>query len=111
MEGFFLFALGNQFRDHRIFRGLVVFGGVLDIDLPAGQTGCKTNILTFTTDGQTQLIRWNQHVGMLTNGIDKSHHIHARRTEGVGDVLRWVLRPADHVDFFAPQFVHNLLDA
>ena len=50
-------------------------------------------------------------MGVLALGVHQAHGLHPGRAEGVGDVLAGVLRPADHVDLFAAQFVHHLLDA
>ena len=50
-------------------------------------------------------------MGMLPFWIDKTNHFDASRTQGVGDVLAGVLRPADDINFFASEFIHNLLNA
>ena len=50
-------------------------------------------------------------MGVVAIGIHQSHHLNPSRAEGVGDVLTGVLRPADHIDFFAAQFIDHLLNA
>ena len=50
-------------------------------------------------------------MGMVPLGIHQAHHLHPGWTEGIGDVLAGVGRPADHVDLLAPQLIHHLLDA
>ena len=111
LEGFLLLPLGDQLCHHGILSLLVVFGGVLDVDLPAGESGGQTHVLAFAADGQAQLIGGHQHMGVLAHGIHQAHHFHPSGAEGVGDVLARILRPADHVDFFSTQFVHHLLNA
>ena len=111
LQCLFLFPLGNQFSHYGVFGGLVVFGGVLDVDLPTRQPCGQSHVLPFTADGQAQLIGGHQHMGMLTGGVNQAHHLHPGWTEGIGDVLAGVLRPADNINFFASQFIHHLLDA
>ena len=103
--------LGNQLSHHRIFRCLVVFAGVLDVELPAGKAGCQTHILAFAANGKAELIGGNQHVGVLAFRVDQANHFNPCRAEGVGDVLARVGRPANHVDFLATQLVNHLLNS
>ena len=50
-------------------------------------------------------------MGVLAFGIHQPHHVDPGGAEGVGDVHAGVRGPADHVDFFAAQLIHHLLDA
>ena len=50
-------------------------------------------------------------MGVLAFGIHQPHHVDPGRAKGIGDVHAGVGGPADHVDFFAAQLVHHLLDA
>ena len=111
LQRLFLFSLRDQFGNHGVFCGLVVLRGVLDVNFPTGQPCRKPHVLPLTTDGQAELVGRNQHMGVLTDRIHETDHLHPRRTEGVGDVLAGVLGPADHIDLLAAQFVHHLLNA
>ena len=103
--------MGDQLRHHGVFADLVVFRGVLDVDFPAGKAGRQAHVLAFPANGQAELVRGHKHVGVLAFGIHQAHHFHPGWTEGIGDVLARIGRPADHVNFFAAQLIHHLLDA
>ena len=103
--------MGDQTGHHLILGSLVVLRRVLDVDLPTGEPRRQTHVLTFPADRQTELVVGYEHMGMVPLGIHQAHHLHPGWTEGIGDVLAGVGRPADHVDLLAPQLIHHLLDA
>ena len=111
LQSFLLLPLRDEVCHHSVLGGLVVLGGIFDVNFPARQPCREPHVLTFTTDRKAELIRRDQNMGMLTNGIDQTNKLDFGGTERVGDVLTGILGPTDHVDLFAAQFVHHLLDA
>src|SRR5262249_18383014 len=76
----------------------------LDVYFPAGQFGGQANVLATAPDSQAELIIGHNHLrapaSHLGSIIVERYSGDAGWTEGVGDVVDRVRRPADDVDFF-----------
>ena len=90
---------------------MVVLGRIFDIDFPAREPSRQAHILAFLADGEAELIFRDQHMGLASFRIHEPHFIDPSRAERIGNIGRGIGRPADDVNFFAPQLIHHDLNS
>jgi len=88
------------------------FGDTHDVNTPTSQFGCQARVLSFTSDGEAELILRHHHHGgfIITFAVVQVYTRNPGRAEGFADIDSRVRIPLDDVDFFVMQLTHDCLD-
>lgn len=78
-----------------------------DIDLPAGELGSQTGILTLVADGQRELVIRYSNLAAAGFLVLDLHIQHISRSQGRTDELPDILRVLDYIDLLAAQLFHD----
>src|SRR5262249_34384751 len=94
---------------HRV-EALGKFGWRENVDIPVGQAGSQSNVLPALADRQAELIFIDHHRGAAEFKAEADFH-NFRRLQRVLNQNLAGLVPAHDVDFFATQFVDDVLNS
>ena len=79
----------------------------LDVDLPAADLSCQSDVLTFLADRKRKLIVRYHDRRRLFAVLRRKHFFDLGRAEYAGDQFLRILAPCDDVDFFSVQLVND----